>query len=222
MKTKLFLALAVVGTLFAALRITGAAEEEEVVIPLIGPDFAVRRLPVGGGVEFRQWHQGEPPVKLIRKEEGFCALTGVGGGFAGSGEQAHVYIGDDGYWYLGGKSMQEGVSAECIIVRTPAAPPAVTRRVNILAACYSWGSEYSDVTARVKKLLDAGESFQADPGSLLVDPHPGWNKALVIVCEVDGKRAMFSVGEGEPVSHDLLVEKAQLIVDPIRTRKDPL
>ena len=71
---------------------------------------------LGGTVEFHSWHQGELPLKLIRQEEGFCALTSVSGRFDGSGEMIQVYVADDGYWYLAGKSQQSGVAAECIVV----------------------------------------------------------------------------------------------------------
>ena len=37
---------------------------------------------------------------------------------------------------------------------------------------------------------------------------PGWKKALVIFCKIDGKRAIFSADEGQPVSRELLLEKA--------------
>lgn len=68
-------------------------------------------------VTFASWSQGEPPKRLIRSSEGFCALTSVTGHFQGGGEIVKVYVDDDGFWYLGGGSMQEGVSAQCIIVR---------------------------------------------------------------------------------------------------------
>ncbi len=71
----------------------------------------------GGAVEFRSWHQGEPPVKLLRADEGFCALTSVTGHFAGSGEVVKVYVAEDGYWYLAGTSMQDDVAAGCIVIR---------------------------------------------------------------------------------------------------------
>ena len=60
--------------------------------------------------ETRRWQQGDAPIRLIRKEEGFCALTLVTGSFQGGGEMVRVYVGDDGYWYLGGDSQQEGVA----------------------------------------------------------------------------------------------------------------
>jgi hypothetical protein len=88
--------------------------------------------------------------------------------------------------------------------------------VKILAASYSFGSDYADVTGRVSDLLQSDAPFQANPECLHVDPHPGWNKALVIVCEVDGKRAIFSVGEGENVSRELLREKARIIPEPLK------
>ncbi len=71
---------------------------------------------LSGNVSFATWKQGEPPQRLIRATDGFCALTTVTGHFQGGGEVVSVYIGDDGYWYLGGKSMQQGVHATCVIV----------------------------------------------------------------------------------------------------------
>jgi hypothetical protein len=84
-------------------------------------DMTLRRVhaPAAGVAFFKtaQWHQGEPAVRLIRAEEGFCALTQVTGSFQGGGEAVRVYVADDGYWYLGGDSQQDGVAAECIVVR---------------------------------------------------------------------------------------------------------
>ncbi len=76
-------------------------------------------------VEMRTWRQGEPPVRIMPKDDGFCALSLVTGHFQGGGEIVKVYIGKDGWWYLGGQSGQEGVVGECIVVRyheDPAAP----------------------------------------------------------------------------------------------------
>ncbi len=90
----------------------------EMVMRRIQPPAAPAVAPsTGPSVETRAWHQGEPPLRLIRKEDGFCALSLVTGHFQGGGEVVKVYVGDDGYWYLGGDSQQEGVAAECIVVR---------------------------------------------------------------------------------------------------------
>ena len=86
-------------------------------------DFTMQRVepqvvaPVFGPIETRIWHQGEPPVRIMPQADGFCALSSVSGHFAGDGETVHVYIGNDGYWYLGDDSHQHGVSAECIVMR---------------------------------------------------------------------------------------------------------
>ena len=183
----------------------GVARGEEPKLAAVPAETT--KKPAGfGNVQFREWQQGEPPVKLIRKDEGFCALTGVSGHFQGEGEQIRVYIGEDDYWYLGGKSKQEGIAGTCVIAYTPP--------VKILAASYSFGSQYADVTARVRELLQGDDSFQANPWCLLADPHPGWNKALVIFCEIHGKQAIFSVGEGETVSRSLIWEKAKVVPEP--------
>lgn len=206
MKMKITLVVAALGFLTIIPHVLVAQELAEKALPLEVP--SLRLHPATDGVEFRHWRQGEPPVKLIRKEEGFCALTGVGGGFAGGGEEAHVYIDDDGYWYLGGKSMQSGMSADCVIVRYPP-KPTVVKKVKILAASYSFGSDYADVTERVKTLIHGGATFQANPGWLQADPHPYWNKALVIFCRIGHQPAIFSVGENESVSRELLLEKSR-------------
>jgi hypothetical protein len=70
-----------------------------------------------GPIETRTWRQGEPPVRIMPQADGFCALSLVTGHFQGGGEVVRVYIGKDGYWYLGGQSGQEGVAAQCIVVR---------------------------------------------------------------------------------------------------------
>ncbi len=93
-------------------RVRGQGQEGEMVMHRVQPP-AGKAAPY----ETRTWRQGESPVRLIRKEEGFCALTQITGSFQGAGEMVHVYVGNDGYWYLGGDSHQEGVAAECVVVR---------------------------------------------------------------------------------------------------------
>ncbi len=68
-----------------------------------------------------QWERGGAPVRMIRKEEGFCYLTRVNGEFAGMGEQARVYIGDDGYWYLHGTAFKP-LAATAMSVRFVSKP----------------------------------------------------------------------------------------------------
>ena len=97
--------------------------------------------------------------------------------------------------------------------------PVPDEAVDILAASYSFGSQYVDVTKRVRDLLRAGKSFQANPPCLLADPKPGWNKALVIFCKVRGKRAIFSVGEGEEISRELLLKNARTLDERTASEK---
>ncbi len=54
------------------------------------------------------WRRGDAPVKMIHKSEGFCLLTGIGGGFHGGGDQVDIAIGVDDFWYLRGTSQQSG------------------------------------------------------------------------------------------------------------------
>jgi hypothetical protein len=95
-------------------RVRGQGQEGEFTMHrMAAPDAAT----APAALETRRWQQGDAPIRLIRKEEGFCALTLVTGHFEGAGEMVRVYVADDGYWYLGGDSQQEGVAAECIVVR---------------------------------------------------------------------------------------------------------
>ena len=71
----------------------------------------------------------------------------------------------------------------------------------IISATYGSGTNYSDVTYRVNDLLRQPDvEFSARPQWLAADPTPGWNKALVIVYEFQGKRHVFTTGEGGKVS----------------------
>ena len=56
--------------------------------------------------EEHSWSFGEPPVKLSKKHQGFALLSSVCGRLGGGGEEARVYFGDDGIWYLAGRSGQ--------------------------------------------------------------------------------------------------------------------
>jgi thiol-disulfide isomerase/thioredoxin len=64
------------------------------------------------------WKQGDPPLKVIHKDEGFCVLASVAGHFDGFGESVKVYLDErDGFWYLTGTSAKKGVRATAISIR---------------------------------------------------------------------------------------------------------
>lgn len=85
-------------------------------------------------------------------------------------------------------------------------------RLLVISAVYGSGDKFADVTYRVNDLLREPKAyFWAKPEWLEADPTPGWNKALVIVYEWNGRRQVFSTGEGGTVSVARLranVEKA--------------
>jgi hypothetical protein len=79
--------------------------------------------------------------------------------------------------------------------------------VKLISAVYGSGTSFTDVTDRVKSLLDEpGAVFHANPHWLGADPTPGWNKALIIVHEIDGQRRTFTVGENGEVSAALVMK----------------
>jgi hypothetical protein len=132
------------------------------------------------GPEFHTWNQGDPPLKLIRKDEGYCALTTVSGGFAGGGEAVWVSVGEDGYWYLGGRSQQEGVSATCIVIRYSSPAKPVAAKEPLTGAWYASGdpdrkceirSEGNRLAAK-NELGDATRLHQ-EAGKIFADDWPG-------------------------------------------------
>jgi thiol-disulfide isomerase/thioredoxin len=79
-----------------------------------------------------EWRQGEKPLRVIHKDEGFCVLASVAGHFDGYGEAVKVYLDEqDGYWYLTGKSGKESVRATAISIRF-----AHPRKIKI--SSYEW------------------------------------------------------------------------------------
>ncbi|HEY1683802.1 MAG TPA: hypothetical protein VGG19_03485 [Tepidisphaeraceae bacterium] len=88
-------------------------------------------------------------------------------------------------------------------------PPPMPRHTNdviLISAVYGSGVKFADVTARVDLLLHRPNSaFYAHPEWLGTDPTPGWNKVLVIVYELQGRRRLFTAGEGGKVSQELLI-----------------
>ena len=90
-------------------------------------------------------------------------------------------------------------------------PAAKSRHTDILivSAVYGSGASFADVTARVNGLIHQPEvSFAAKPQWLEADPTPGWNKTLVIVYDFNGRRQVFTTGEGGRVNADILATHA--------------
>lgn len=91
----------------------------------------------------------------------------------------------------------------------PATTDTAATNVVIISATYGSGVDYADVTQRVDGLLRLPQmKFFARPEWLDADPTPGWNKALVILYEFQGKRHIFSTGEGGKVSMTQLIDNA--------------
>jgi hypothetical protein len=63
------------------------------------------------------WTQSDPPVRMIPMNQGFCFLMGISGKFKGFGEAVRIYP-QNGYWMLGGTSMQKGVYGRASCVTT--------------------------------------------------------------------------------------------------------
>ncbi|MBY0526974.1 MAG: hypothetical protein K2R98_26510 [Gemmataceae bacterium] len=97
--------------------------------PIWGKALVVRTKQAGvfrARIREHAWTAGNPPMKMIRRTDGFCVLASVGGGFRGAGEEVKVYLGEDDYWYLGGRSGGPRLHARAISIDlvTDAAPPA--------------------------------------------------------------------------------------------------
>jgi hypothetical protein len=88
--------------------------------------------------------------------------------------------------------------------------PSPSADLLLISAVYGSGTRYADVTYRVNDLIhQPAVEFHARPDWLQADPTPGWNKALVIVYEVRGRRRTFTTGEGGRVSAEILLEEAK-------------
>lgn len=108
------------------------------------------------------------------------------------------------------QSLSLGIGNASFVKLLPNGKPAPTPErvpVKLISAVYGSGTTFTDVTDRVKAFLDEpGAIFYANPPWLGADPTPGWNKALIIVHEIDGKRRTFTVGENGEVSAALVVK----------------
>lgn len=79
-------------------------------------DFGPRKLPQ---LEY-QTHKfkNQQKVKLIHSKEGFCILSKVSGKFEGAGEETRVFIHEDGFWYLFGRT-QQPFGTQAISIKFP-------------------------------------------------------------------------------------------------------
>jgi hypothetical protein len=83
--------------------------------------------------------------------------------------------------------------------------------LRIVAAIYSAGTKYADVTSRVAALLRSPKViYEVTPTVLKADPAPGFRKRLLIVYESEAGRHMFSAAEvGGHFSYEALLARAQ-------------
>ena len=128
-------------------------------------------------VEYQEyeWQRGGPPVRMIRKEEGFCYLTQLHGEFAGTGEQARVYIGDDGYWYLHGSALKP-LAATAMSVRFISRPFA--------SASFPGKETWPQTLARLES-SDNAQVRELAKTSMTVRPTTRW---IVSASRASGKR----------------------------------
>jgi hypothetical protein len=82
-------------------------------------------------------------------------------------------------------------------------------QVQVISAVYGESTNFADVSIRVSDLVRQTSGFNAQPSWLQADPWPGWNKTLVIVYEVKGRRHIFTATEGGGVSEAILLEAAR-------------
>ena len=81
--------------------------------------------------------------------------------------------------------------------------------VQVISAVYGAGTNFADVSVQVGGLVRQSSSFTAQPTWLQTDPLPGYNKTLVIIYEVKGRRHIFTTPEGSGVSAAILLEAAR-------------
>jgi hypothetical protein len=67
-----------------------------------------------------RWSHGDPALRLLPADKGFCYVSGMGGDFQGGGESVRVWI-DDGTWWVGGYSCQPSLWVEVTCMEWPAA-----------------------------------------------------------------------------------------------------
>jgi hypothetical protein len=68
-------------------------------------------------VEKYHWQAGDEPIRMIHRNEGICFLSKIGGIWNRPGDEARVWIGDDGFWYLAGGDAEMKAFAQAMSVR---------------------------------------------------------------------------------------------------------
>lgn len=63
---------------------------------------------------FYAWEAGQPPVKMLHKNQGFCYLIAISGAFNGGGEHAQITLEPDGHWYLKGVTHQGALFLQAV------------------------------------------------------------------------------------------------------------
>jgi hypothetical protein len=80
--------------------------------------------------------------------------------------------------------------------------------VQVVSAVYGEYTNFTDVTFRVRDLLQIDTGFEAKPSFLQADPFPYYHKALVIVYVSSGQRHIFTAYENDMVSTKILLQAA--------------
>jgi len=68
-------------------------------------------------VSFVTWKQGDSIDESIDAKDGICLMTGVRGGFAGTGEAVHVQVDSAGKWQVGGRSNVINTSVTALVLK---------------------------------------------------------------------------------------------------------
>jgi hypothetical protein len=87
------------------------------------------------------WKVGDPPVKLLKKEEGFAVLSGITGNFVGLGEEVQISLADDGVWCLQGRSGQSELAAKATTITISKIGAAKPAKKSIAAGNYTINSK---------------------------------------------------------------------------------
>jgi hypothetical protein len=82
-------------------------------------------------------------------------------------------------------------------------------QVQVVSAVFGEYTNFTDVTPRVKGLLQLQTGFQVQTTILQADPFPRYHKVLVIVYLDNGRRHIFTASENDTVSAEILLQAAR-------------